>query len=98
MKVWPIDPLVPRNLRLEVPEKLPQGLMTLVFSLGELVLVGMSRIGRFWREEPTRVNRPFKVNCPCVRIAFSQFFKSSLALQLALGMPAYGYGGLAIQR
>ena len=25
MKVWPIDPLVPRNLRLEVPEKLPQG-------------------------------------------------------------------------
>jgi len=24
--VWPIDPLVPRNLRLEVPEKLPQGL------------------------------------------------------------------------
>ena len=26
MKVWPIDPLVPRNLRLEVPEKLPQGL------------------------------------------------------------------------
>ena len=24
MKVWPIDPLVPRNLRLEVPEKLPQ--------------------------------------------------------------------------
>ena len=22
MKVWPIDPLVPRNLRLEVPEKL----------------------------------------------------------------------------
>ena len=21
MKVWPIDPLVPRNLRLEVPEK-----------------------------------------------------------------------------
>ncbi len=23
MKVWPIDPLVPRNLRLEVPEKLP---------------------------------------------------------------------------
>jgi hypothetical protein len=29
MKVWPIDPLVPRNLRLEVPEKLPQGLLTL---------------------------------------------------------------------
>jgi hypothetical protein len=27
MKVWPIDPLVPRNLRLEVPEKLPQGLI-----------------------------------------------------------------------
>ena len=26
MKVWPIDPLVPRSLRLEVPEKLPQGL------------------------------------------------------------------------
>ena len=26
MKVWPIDPLDPRNLRLEVPEKLPQGL------------------------------------------------------------------------
>jgi hypothetical protein len=25
MKVWPIDPLVPRSLRLEVPEKLPQG-------------------------------------------------------------------------
>ena len=24
MKVWPIDPLVPRDLRLEVPEKLPQ--------------------------------------------------------------------------
>jgi hypothetical protein len=22
MKVWPIDPLVPRSLRLEVPEKL----------------------------------------------------------------------------
>ncbi len=30
MKVWPIDPLVPRNLRLEVPEKLPQGLTRLV--------------------------------------------------------------------
>jgi hypothetical protein len=30
MKVWPIDPLVPRNLRLEVPEKLPQGLTNLV--------------------------------------------------------------------
>ena len=29
MKVWPIDPLVPRNLRLEVPEKLPQGLTEL---------------------------------------------------------------------
>lgn len=26
MKVWPIDPLDPRHLRLEVPEKLPQGL------------------------------------------------------------------------
>ena len=25
MKAWPIDPLVPRNLRLEVSEKLPQG-------------------------------------------------------------------------
>jgi hypothetical protein len=25
MKVWPIDPLVPRNLRLEVPEKLKRG-------------------------------------------------------------------------
>jgi hypothetical protein len=25
MKVWPIDPLVLRNLKLEVPEKLPQG-------------------------------------------------------------------------
>ena len=25
MKVWPIDPLVPRNLRLEVPEKLMRG-------------------------------------------------------------------------
>jgi len=30
MKVWPIDPLVPRNLRLEVPEKLPQGLLRTV--------------------------------------------------------------------
>ena len=30
MKVWPIDPLVPRNLRLEVPEKLPQGLTALI--------------------------------------------------------------------
>ena len=29
MKVWPIDPLVPRHLRLEVPEKLPQGLTQL---------------------------------------------------------------------
>ena len=27
MKVWPIDPLVPRNLRLEVPEKLQSVLM-----------------------------------------------------------------------
>jgi hypothetical protein len=26
MKVWPIDPLVLRSLKLEVPEKLPQGL------------------------------------------------------------------------
>ena len=68
MKVWPIDPLVPRNLRLEVPEKLPQGLI-------------------------------LPVRCPCFRIAVSQLFKSSLvALQLALGMPAHGYGGLAIQR
>jgi hypothetical protein len=24
MKVWPIDPLDPRHLRLEVPEKLPE--------------------------------------------------------------------------
>jgi hypothetical protein len=32
MKVRPIDPLVPRGLRLEVPEKLPQGLTRL--SLG----------------------------------------------------------------
>lgn len=30
MKVWPIDPLVPRGLRLEVPEKLPQGLTKIV--------------------------------------------------------------------
>ena len=30
MKVWPIDPLVPLNLRLEVPEKLPQGLTKIV--------------------------------------------------------------------
>ena len=30
MKVWPIDPLVPRNLRLEVPEKLPQGLTVFI--------------------------------------------------------------------
>jgi hypothetical protein len=30
MKVWPIDPLVPRSLRLEVPEKLPQGLKLVV--------------------------------------------------------------------
>lgn len=34
MKVWPIDPLVPRNLRLEVPEKLPQGLTTVTSTLG----------------------------------------------------------------
>jgi hypothetical protein len=33
MKVWPIDPLVPRNLRLEVPEKLPQGLMSRIRAL-----------------------------------------------------------------
>jgi hypothetical protein len=33
MKVWPIDPLVPRNLRLEVPEKLPQGLTCYEFCL-----------------------------------------------------------------
>ena len=33
MKVWPIDPLVPRNLRLEVPEKLPQGLTVMKFAL-----------------------------------------------------------------
>ena len=26
MKVWPIDPLVLRRVKLEVPEKLPQGL------------------------------------------------------------------------
>lgn len=26
MKVWPIDPLVPRNFRLEVPEKKPTGI------------------------------------------------------------------------
>jgi hypothetical protein len=30
MKVWPIDPLDPRNLRLEVPEKLPQGLTVFI--------------------------------------------------------------------
>jgi hypothetical protein len=30
MKVWPIDPLVPRNLRLEVPEKLPQVVVRVV--------------------------------------------------------------------
>lgn len=27
MKVWPIDLLVPRSLELEVPERLPQGLL-----------------------------------------------------------------------
>jgi hypothetical protein len=37
MKVWPIDPLVPQNLRLEVPEKLPQGLYVLHSSLHNLV-------------------------------------------------------------
>ena len=41
MKVWPIDPLVPRNLRLEVPEKLPQGL-----SLVESIQVTRSLIPR----------------------------------------------------
>ena len=34
MKVWPIDPLVPRNLRLEVPEKLPQGLAICPWKMG----------------------------------------------------------------
>ena len=34
MKVWPIDPLVPRNLRLEVPEKLPQGSAPTVVPVG----------------------------------------------------------------
>ena len=29
MKVWPIDPLVLRRVKLEVPEKLPQGLTSL---------------------------------------------------------------------
>ena len=33
MKVWPIDPLVPRNLRLEVPEKLPQGLKKIILTV-----------------------------------------------------------------
>jgi hypothetical protein len=38
MKVWPIDPLVPRNLRLEVPEKLPQGSPSVVpVYLGEFL-------------------------------------------------------------
>ena len=39
MKVWPIDPLVPRNLRLEVPEKLPQGLAEVWIRYGR----GLSR-------------------------------------------------------
>ena len=43
MKVWPIDPLVPRNLRLEVPEKLPQGLISVVPN--KLVQSGLSRGG-----------------------------------------------------
>ena len=43
MKVWPIDPLVPRNLRLEVPEKLPQGLIISVCLSVSLFSVGMSR-------------------------------------------------------
>ena len=43
MKVWPIDPLVPRNLRLEVPEKLPQGSATQL-SLGRAP-AGTARVG-----------------------------------------------------
>ena len=34
MKVWPIDPLVPQHLRLEVPEKLPQGTSDYLFVVG----------------------------------------------------------------
>ena len=40
MKVWPIDPLVPRNLRLEVPEKLPQGSTMADLQSDELATAG----------------------------------------------------------
>jgi hypothetical protein len=47
MKVWPIDPLVPRNLRLEVPEKLPQGERPIVSLENELVIAFKSRLKVF---------------------------------------------------
>ena len=51
MKVWPIDPLVPRNLRLEVPEKLPQGLT------GAFLLVKQIKVASNHMEEiqPSRI-------------------------------------------
>src|SRR5208282_2800351 len=50
MKVWPIDPLVPRNLRLEVPEKL-----TCVALKGRMDLVRQSPLfrERGWRHRQT---------------------------------------------
>ena len=41
MKVWPIDPLVPRHLRLEVPEKLPQGLTVKIIVPGQSYQLGL---------------------------------------------------------
>ena len=51
MKVWPIDPLVPRSSRLEVPEKLPQGLT------GAFLLVKQIKVASNHMEEiqPSRI-------------------------------------------
>jgi len=56
MKVWPIDPLVPRNLRLEVPEKLPQGSTELQRTKKTV----KARLKRIKMSQSTQENTPHK--------------------------------------
>jgi hypothetical protein len=48
MKVWPIDPLDSQSMRLEVPEKLPQGLVETLFK--QVKQRSMESLFRFFQD------------------------------------------------
>ena len=55
MKVWPIDPLVPRNLRLEVPEKLMDSFSGARACAGDLCWVArLPNCGKSLRAQTTK--------------------------------------------